>query len=157
MSGLVDGHTTVEHSIPLAHLYADVHQLWRQTKVAYTPTLIVAYGGNWGENYWYQATDVWNDPILTQYVPRRILDSRARRPVHVQPDELNHISIAREAKRLADDYRTRFNNPYFAASAGYIDDIIEPRETRSKVIQSLRALRDKSSPNPPRKHGNMPV
>jgi len=62
-----------------------------------------------------------------------------------------------EAKRLADDYRTRFNNPYFAASAGYIDDIIEPRETRSKVIQSLRALRDKSSPNPPRKHGNMPV
>jgi methylmalonyl-CoA decarboxylase subunit alpha len=62
-----------------------------------------------------------------------------------------------EAKRLADDYRARFNNPYFAASAGYIDDIIEPRETRSKVIQSLRALRDKSSPNPPRKHGNMPV
>jgi propionyl-CoA carboxylase beta chain len=62
-----------------------------------------------------------------------------------------------ERKRLADDYRARFNNPYFAASAGYIDDIIEPRETRSKVIQSLLALRDKSSPNPPRKHGNMPV
>jgi len=62
-----------------------------------------------------------------------------------------------ERKRLAEDYRTRFNNPYFAASAGYIDDIIEPRETRSKVIQSLLALRDKSSPNPPRKHGNMPV
>jgi len=62
-----------------------------------------------------------------------------------------------ERKHLAEDYRTRFNNPYFAASAGYIDDIIEPRETRSKVIQSLLALRDKSSPNPPRKHGNMPV
>jgi len=62
-----------------------------------------------------------------------------------------------EAKRLADDYRARFNNPFFAASAGYIDDVIEPRETRAKVIQSLRALRDKSSPNPPRKHGNMPV
>lgn len=51
MSMVVDGHTTIEHSIPLAHLYADVHQLWRQTKVAYTPTLVVAYGGNWGENY----------------------------------------------------------------------------------------------------------
>ncbi len=103
MSMVVDGHTTIEHSIPLARLYADVHQLWRQTKVAYTPTLVVAYGGNWGENYWYQATDVWNDPILTQYVPRRILDSRARRPVHVPENELNHIDIAREAKRLSDE------------------------------------------------------
>lgn len=103
MSMVVDGHTTIEHSIPLARLYADVHQLWRQTKVAYTPTLVVAYGGNWGENYWYQATDVWNDPILTKYVPRRILDSRARRPVHVPENELNHIAIAHEAKRLADE------------------------------------------------------
>lgn len=103
MSMVVDGHTTIEHSIPLARLYADVHQLWRQTKVAYTPTLVVAYGGNWGENYWYQATDVWNDPILTQYVPRRILDSRARRPVHVPENELNHIAIAHEAKRLSDE------------------------------------------------------
>jgi len=41
MSMVVDGHTTVEHSIPLAHLYADVHQLWRQTKVAYTPMVPV--------------------------------------------------------------------------------------------------------------------
>lgn len=103
MSMVVDGHTTIEHSIPLARLYADVHQLWRQTKVAYTPTLVVAYGGNWGENYWYQTTDVWNDPILTKYVPRRILDSRARRPVHVPENELNHIDIAREAKRLSDE------------------------------------------------------
>ena len=103
MSMVVDGHTTIEHSIPLARLYADVHQLWRQTKVAYTPTLVVAYGGNWGENYWYQATDVWNDPILTKYVPRRILDSRARRPVHVPENELNHIDIAREAKLLLDE------------------------------------------------------
>jgi len=62
-----------------------------------------------------------------------------------------------EAKRLADDYRKRFNNPYFAAASGYIDDIIEPRETRMKVIEAFKALRDKSSPTPPRKHGNMPV
>ena len=102
MSMIVDGHTTIEHSIPLANLYADVHQLWRQTEVAYTPTLVVAYGGNWGENYWYQESKVWDQPILRQYVPRRILDARARRPVHVEPEELNHISIAREARRLND-------------------------------------------------------
>jgi propionyl-CoA carboxylase beta chain len=60
-------------------------------------------------------------------------------------------------KELVDDYRERFNNPYFAARVGYIDDIIEPRETRPKIIASLAALRDKYSSAPPRKHGNIPV
>jgi len=62
-----------------------------------------------------------------------------------------------ERQRLADDYRKRFNNPYHAAGAGYVDDIIEPRETRPKVIAALGALRDKYAPAPPRKHGNIPV
>ncbi|HYD26510.1 amidohydrolase family protein [Brevundimonas sp.] len=101
MSMIVDGHTTIEHSIPLARLYDDVHQLWRQTGVAYNPTLVVAYGGSYGENYWYQESNVWDDPILTQYVPRRLLDSRARRPVTAPDNEWNHISVAREATRLA--------------------------------------------------------
>jgi imidazolonepropionase-like amidohydrolase len=81
MTMVLDGHTTVEHSLPLAHIYADVKQIWPQTKVAYTPTLIVAYGGAFGENYWYQESKVYDDPRLTQYVPRRLLDARARRPV----------------------------------------------------------------------------
>lgn len=102
MSMIVDGHTTIEHAIPLARLYDDVHQLWRQTGVAYNPTIVVAYGGSYGENYWYQESPVWNDPILTQYVPRRILDARARRPVTAPDNEWNHISVAREATRLAD-------------------------------------------------------
>ena len=102
MSMIVDGHTTIEHAIPLAHLYDDVHQLWRQTGVAYNPTLVVAYGGSYGENYWYQESEVWNDPILMQYVPRRILDARARRPVTAPDNEWNHISIAREATRLSE-------------------------------------------------------
>jgi propionyl-CoA carboxylase beta chain len=58
---------------------------------------------------------------------------------------------------LAADYRRKFNNPYHAASAGYVDDVIEPRETRPKIIASLAALRDKYAPAPPRKHGNIPV
>ncbi len=62
-----------------------------------------------------------------------------------------------ERKRLVDEYRKQFNNPYFAAKAGYVDDIIEPRETRPKIIASLAALRDKFSSAPPRKHGNIPV
>ncbi|MCU0484669.1 MAG: acyl-CoA carboxylase subunit beta [Anaerolineales bacterium] len=64
---------------------------------------------------------------------------------------------AAERKRLVDDYRERFNNPYYSAQAGYVDDVIEPRETRAKIIIALTALRDKFSAAPPRKHGNIPV
>jgi acetyl-CoA carboxylase carboxyltransferase component len=62
-----------------------------------------------------------------------------------------------ERKNLAQEYREKFHTPYQAASTGYVDDIIEPRETRAKVIAALSALRDKYAPTPPRKHGNIPV
>ncbi|MGE5249924.1 MAG: acyl-CoA carboxylase subunit beta [Bacteroidota bacterium] len=62
-----------------------------------------------------------------------------------------------ERKRLAGEYRNRFSNPYYAAGTGYVDDIIEPRESRPKIIAALSALRDKYAPAPPRKHGNIPV
>lgn len=64
---------------------------------------------------------------------------------------------ATERKKLASEYREKFNNPYYAASTGYVDDIIEPRESRPKIIAALSALRDKYAPAPPRKHGNIPV
>ena len=64
---------------------------------------------------------------------------------------------AAERQKLADEYREKFNNPYYAASTGYVDDIIEPRESRPKIIAGLSALRDKYAPAPPRKHGNIPV
>ena len=62
-----------------------------------------------------------------------------------------------EEKRLVEEYRARFNNPYHAASMGYVDDIIEPRETRPKLIAALKTLRNKYAVRLPRKHGNMPV
>ena len=62
-----------------------------------------------------------------------------------------------ERARLVEEYRRSFGNPYHAASAGYIDDIIEPRETRPKLIAALAAQRDKQTAGPPRKHGNMPM
>lgn len=64
---------------------------------------------------------------------------------------------AAERARLVAEYRQRFGNPYHVASAGYIDDVIEPRETRPKVIAAFSALRDKYAPSPARKHGNIPV
>ena len=62
-----------------------------------------------------------------------------------------------EIAKLTKFFREKFNNPYYAASTGYVDDIIEPRESRPKIIASLSALRDKYAPAPPRKHGNIPV
>ena len=62
-----------------------------------------------------------------------------------------------ERKKLAKEYSQKFNNPYYAAGTGYVDDIIEPRESRPKIIAALSALRDKYTPAPPRKHGNIPV
>ncbi|MFP2927411.1 amidohydrolase family protein [Pyxidicoccus sp. 3LG] len=100
---VVDGHTGVEHSIPVARIYADVRQLWSKSATGYTPTLGVAYGGLMGENYWYQKTKVWEDERLLSFVPRRVVDSRSRRPPQQAPDdEFNHIDVARVARELND-------------------------------------------------------
>jgi methylmalonyl-CoA decarboxylase subunit alpha len=62
-----------------------------------------------------------------------------------------------ERARVIEEYRKNFLNPYASAKAGYIDQVIEPKETRPMIIASLAALRNKVATNPPRKHGNMPV
>jgi acetyl-CoA carboxylase carboxyltransferase component len=59
--------------------------------------------------------------------------------------------------RLAAEYRAKFATPYVAASRGYIDDVIEPRETRPRLISALEMLAGKRDRNPPRKHGNIPL
>jgi propionyl-CoA carboxylase beta chain len=60
-------------------------------------------------------------------------------------------------KELIADYKDRFANPYIAASRGFVDDVIDPRETRIKVIRALEMLQNKTESNPPRKHGNIPL
>jgi propionyl-CoA carboxylase beta chain len=58
---------------------------------------------------------------------------------------------------LVAQYREQFANPYVAAARGYIDDVIEPSETRPRVIEALEMLRNKRDANPPKKHGNIPL
>ena len=60
-------------------------------------------------------------------------------------------------QKLIDEYREKFANPYVAAGRGYLDDVIDPRNTRPKVIKALEMLRDKTDTNPPKKHGNIPL
>ncbi|MGD0455729.1 MAG: carboxyl transferase domain-containing protein, partial [Solirubrobacteraceae bacterium] len=60
-------------------------------------------------------------------------------------------------KKLMQDYKARFANPYTAAERGYIDDVIVPHETRPRLIVALRTLQSKREPGPKRKHGNIPL
>ncbi|MBT3338638.1 MAG: methylmalonyl-CoA carboxyltransferase [Anaerolineae bacterium] len=64
--------------------------------------------------------------------------------------------VARKAE-LVEEYRDKFANPYVAAGRGFIDDVIEPRETRPRLINALEMLSNKRDSNPPKKHGNIPL
>ncbi|MDM8518958.1 acyl-CoA carboxylase subunit beta [Anaerolineales bacterium HSG6] len=59
--------------------------------------------------------------------------------------------------QLVQEYRDRFANPYVAASWGYLDDVIEPSQTRPRLINALEMLQNKRDENPPKKHGNIPL
>ncbi|HEX2218679.1 MAG TPA: acyl-CoA carboxylase subunit beta [Gemmatimonadales bacterium] len=59
--------------------------------------------------------------------------------------------------RLIEEYTGKFAHPYAAAARGYIDDVIDPRDTRPRLIDGLRTLRTKRDRNPPKKHGNIPL
>jgi propionyl-CoA carboxylase beta chain len=60
-------------------------------------------------------------------------------------------------RKKVEEFREKFANPYVAAERGYVDEVIEPRLTRGKVIKALRLLRTKKDTNPPKKHGNIPL
>jgi imidazolonepropionase-like amidohydrolase/Tol biopolymer transport system component len=94
---ILDGHTGIEHAIPVAPLRKDVVTLLAGSRTGYTPTLIVGYGGLWGENYWYQESDVFANERLRRFMPPAQLDARARRRVMVPEDEFYHVALARTA------------------------------------------------------------
>lgn len=99
---MVDGHTGLEHSLPIAKGYDDVTQLWAATEFGYTPTFVVSYGGLMGEEYWYDRTEVWKNERLLRYVPSTILDRRAIRRPTAPDNQYNHVDVASYAKLLRD-------------------------------------------------------
>ncbi len=103
MNMIVDGHTGIEHALPVADVYDDVVQLWSQTAVGYTPTLVVAYGGIFGERYWYQHTNVYEHERLLSFVPREEIDPVARRRYMAPESEYNHFATARQVNKLAEN------------------------------------------------------
>ncbi len=102
MAFVADGITSIEHNLPQSMLYEDVLSFFAATKVAYTPTLVVTYGGLSGDSYWRQAMDVWRHPILSQHVPpRRLQASSIRRQTAPEEDFSDQVNAA-TAKLLAD-------------------------------------------------------
>ena len=102
MTHVLDGHTGVEHSLPVPHIYKDAIQLFARSKSGYTPTLIVGYGGLSGEYYWYQNSNVWENEQLLRFTPREVIDARSRRRTMAPADDFNHVLIAQGAKQIAD-------------------------------------------------------
>lgn len=101
LSMVADGNSTIEHNLPQSQLYEDVLQFWSQTEVAYTPTLVVTYGGLTSEHYWYQETDVWMHPLLSRYVPPGVLRAASVRRQKAPLADYHHIRSAANAAALA--------------------------------------------------------
>ncbi|MBC8346644.1 MAG: PD40 domain-containing protein, partial [Candidatus Marinimicrobia bacterium] len=98
---VADGHTGIEHSIPVSPLYNDALTLYGRSGVGYTPTLIVSYGGLWGENYWYSKMNVFEHAHLQTFIPQQLLDQKRRR-MKIEEDDWNHIENAKATKALSD-------------------------------------------------------
>lgn len=103
-SMILDGHTTIEHNMPVAVLQDDVIQLWKRSQTAYTPTLIVNYGSVSGEYYWYQHTNVWEKERLMRFTPREVIDARSRHRTMLPEEEYEngHILSSKNLKKLSD-------------------------------------------------------
>lgn len=103
-SMILDGHTTIEHNMPVATLHDDIIQLWKNAGTAYTPTLIVSYGSVSGEYYWYQHSNVWEKKRLAKFTPRNIIDTRSRHRTMLPEEEYinGHILVSKSLKQLND-------------------------------------------------------
>jgi len=97
----MDGYAGSEHTLPIAPLYKDVLQLYANSGTTWTPTLIVQYGGPWAENYWYEHSDVIDDPKLNHFTPRDVVERKAlRRPGWWAPSQWSFQLFAEQAAKV---------------------------------------------------------
>jgi propionyl-CoA carboxylase beta chain len=93
----------------------------------------------------------WPTAEIAVMGPKGAVEILFRREISESPD----VAAATDAK--VREYTDKFANPYVAASRGYVDDIIDPRDTRPRLIDALTTLEGKRDRNPPKKHGNIPL
>jgi Tol biopolymer transport system component/imidazolonepropionase-like amidohydrolase len=96
LSQMIDGFSGLEHSLPIQPIYKDVAQFVAKTRTFYTPTILVAYGAPWTENYYFQHTDVHGNAKLRRFVPHELLDTMVRRRAQwFLQEEYGHTGIAK--------------------------------------------------------------
>src|SRR5689334_2652209 len=93
----------------------------------------------------------WPTAEIAVMGPKGAVEILFRKEIMESPDP----AAATDAK--IEEYREKFAHPYVAAARGYVDDIIDPRNTRPALIDALESLRNKRDKNPPKKHGNIPL
>lgn len=97
---VLDGYTAFEHSLPVP-LYKDVIELLARSGTHYTPTLLVSYGGPWGELYYYQTRNPHDDAKLRRFVPHPMLDGLGRRHPWTTPEEYHFPTVAQGVAAVA--------------------------------------------------------
>ncbi|MBX7186495.1 MAG: amidohydrolase family protein [Vicinamibacteria bacterium] len=96
----VDGFSGNEHALPIVPLYKDMVEVFAKSGITYTPTLLVAYGGPWAENWFYETTEVWNDPKLRRFLPTNVLEEKSKRRPWFAEDEHVFKKLAAEAAKI---------------------------------------------------------
>jgi len=101
LTHVIDGFHGNEHTLPITPLYKDVIQIFAQSGIASTPTLIVNYGGPFGEDYWYEYTEVHDNAKLNHFTPHRIIDEKTkRRPSWFRKDEYAFPRLSAQVTKL---------------------------------------------------------
>ncbi len=101
MTLVLDGHTTIEHALPVTPLRKDVATLLGRSGTAYTPTLLVAYGGLSGDKWFHQHFEIWKDEKLLRFVPQGVVDPIGRiRDVMATDEDWHHLDVAASARKV---------------------------------------------------------
>ena len=101
LTQMADGYSGNEHSLPIIPIYDDVAQYVARTETYYTPTILVAYGGPWSENFFFQNTDVARDEKLQRFIPFQLLDNMVRRRSQwFIEEEYQHEGIAEGCAKI---------------------------------------------------------
>ncbi|HEV3232452.1 MAG TPA: acyl-CoA carboxylase subunit beta [Candidatus Dormibacteraeota bacterium] len=139
----------IRHGAKLLYAYceATVPKLTVITRKAYGGAYDVMSSKHIGADF----NVSWPSAEIAVMGPAGAVNVIFKRDIAAAPDP------AARGKELVDDYIEKFANPYFAAERGYIDDIIEPMQTRPRLISALNMLQGKRAVRPQRKHGNIPL
>ncbi len=139
----------IKHGAKLLYAYSEA------TVPKLTVILRKAYGGAYdvmsSKHIRGDFNFAWPTAEIAVMGPKGAVEILFRRQINEAKDS------AAETEKLIAQYQEQFAHPYIAASRGYVDDVIDPRETRPRLIEALALTRSKREPGPPRKHGNIPL